>query len=521
MSEILSLIRSDITQKISRQLDRLACYYVHTETSRALQRQLASISQKRRENDDEQAVSVSVDDWTDCGDGPKKRRSFCDILSGKLSESPLDALPSQPTKTNYVNFIIIEGLEGLSLSNVAENYRQQVVKRRRKISAYFVEGKEGDHITSYGVIRQLFKSIIMDKMKTPFRDEFEQRKVLKGLLLKKKPKLSAAALERALFDVSRALDLNWSEEIDVDDSNQDEKGFDESFGSMRSLRSSEPASFQVETTIPLLDVLRALLQDTCTSIVIENGHYCDELSWFFLEMLHTVEDVNIAFFITMYPLSLSLVARNSVLSDSSIKNVFPMSNTELSTVNPQSFESIVENKDWCDYVSLKSFRLEDVNVLLCRILQVAKVDTSLLNAVFEISLANPIWCVELALFIKHRGVEQFGLQIDKNRNENPLAALITYRFDSLDSVHQAVVKYASVIGDTFTFDILFAIIPVESGLSAEAVTSILNELVKQGFINMSASNVFGFQHELVRDTLYAHWPPRYSPYNLATTYFSL
>lgn len=131
---------------------------------------------------------------------------------------------------------------------------------------------------------------------------------------------------------------------------------------------------------------------------------------------------------------------------------------------------------------------------------------------------------EIGLFIKSSGADQFLEKIKSSKDQNPLGALITFRFDTLQPLLQTVIKYASAIGDKFTSDLLGAIIPHHYELHAagssreEGLACLLEQLVRKGFIHSVATaaatasnkdvNTFVFQHELVRDTIYSQWPPR-------------
>jgi hypothetical protein len=305
------------------------------------------------------------------------------------------------------------------------------------------------------------------------------------------------------------LKLDWADELLVDASETKDAGvIDEEEG-------CEP---EVEERSSLLEVLRALLVDSCTCISIENAHYCDVLSWMFLEYMFGFENVSLGMFITLYPMTLSLLARNSVITDSSMKEIDPLTSGDFSNVEPLAYLRIVENTERTKFVSLKSLRREDADVLVRRVLGVESVKESLLDTIYKVSLANPIWCTELALFIKTRGVDQFLQRIGNNR-DNPLGSLITHRFDNLNTDQKTVLKYASVIGDKFDFVTLLEIIPMHMELGAkmqelrdDGLRMILDQLTQQGFLSaIPASTAQGqshmFQHELVRDTIYSQWPP--------------
>lgn len=513
---------------IKRQLEHLSTHYIHSTVSKTLQKEWSEIAMKSKEakvvektapasKEEERASEIREPSqkyfyqmsFRNSEKASTSSSKFLQLLSQPSKERNVRSLPSE-MRTFYRNCIMVEGCEGLSLQSTADLYKAELLKKKRRIRSYCIEAVEGDDIIPYGLVRKLFLFIVRDKFKTDFSSEFEQRRVLKDLLKKSLPKATHSEIEEDMRELEVVLELNWAEEIDIDEKMESENPANIN-------GAHEDGVLPIVERVPLLDVFRALLMDGCYSIVIENAHYCDELTWTMLEYLLNVENVNLVMFITLYPFSRLNISREGVITGSSRKSLNPLYDLT-DDCEPMSYRHLVENRTICDFISLKSMGKEDVSNLVCEVLGIKSIKDSLLDAIYEVSQANPIWCIEIASFINDRGTDDFLRRISNAKSQNPLKALITYRYDMLSPIQQTVLKYASVIGDKFSFQTLLAIIPVQydlllqfqrsDNLRADSLRLNLEGLCQLGFIHFNLqTNLYIFQHELVRDTIYQQWPP--------------
>ena len=506
---------------IKRQIEQLSMHYIHSDVSKALQKEWSEIAIKSKEAKVlhlSTSMAKKDDKQSEAREASRKFFNHTSFRFLERPETPSIFLPSKERASRsspdelipfYRNCIIVEGFEGLSLESTADAYKAEVQKKKRRIRSYFVEAIEGDDISPYGIIRKIFYIMVKDKLKTNFDSEFEQRRVLKDLLRKSSPKAVRAEVEQDLKELEVVLDLQWAEEIDIDDIASEKTPADD-------IAKSDGFT-TTEDRSPLLDIFRALLMGTCNALVVENAHYCDELTWTMFEYLLNIEGVNLAIFITLFPFSRFNLGRDGMAPNSFTKGPNPLFDFS-EDFEPVSYRTMVENRKVCDFVSLKSLSKDDVSNLVCEVLGIKTIKESLLDAIYEVSQANPIWCLEIATFINDRGTDDFLKRISNTKSQNPLKALITYRYDQLSPIQQTVLKYASVIGDKFSFRTLLSIIPVQydlllqfqrsENLRADSLLMNLEGLCQLGFIHFnSQTNLYIFQHELVRDTIYQQWPP--------------
>ena len=304
-----------------------------------------------------------------------------------------DDVVSTPVK-KFPHYIVIEGMEGLSLSKIAEAYKEQVLQRKRKIVAFFEVGMEEDKGKNFGVMARLLVSIIKHQCHTSFGDESEQRRVLMHLLSDTYPLASKGEIEHYISFFQDVLMLEWNSGTDddnitygVDREVEDEEDSEEAAGSL----SRDQLLLSMERS-PLVEVFMHLAHELCCAVVIENAHYCDELSWQLLDQLFRMNPPHLVFFITLYPLSDQGLSRNSVITSSSIHEVSEMTHSASTrnSIGTMAYQSIVFNHR-SQLISLSSLREEDVELLICKILNITSISSQLLQIICDVSLANPIW----------------------------------------------------------------------------------------------------------------------------------
>lgn len=150
----------------------------------------------------------------------------------------------------------------------------------------------------------------------------------------------------------------------------------------------------------------------------------------------------------------------------------------------------------------------EVRELLLHALNVDNISNDLVKLVAEVSSGNAFWCKEIANFIKERGVKELEKTTQQESPASALKVLILMRMEKLDVDQQVVLKHASIIGDEFSDRMLATLLPPR--LQPD-VNELLDSLAEEGFIFCLVEgdeSIFGFQNQLIRDTLYELMPPR-------------
>jgi class 3 adenylate cyclase len=129
------------------------------------------------------------------------------------------------------------------------------------------------------------------------------------------------------------------------------------------------------------------------------------------------------------------------------------------------------------------------------------ISSSVLDEVYRISEGNPFWCWKIVHFIKEMGSPEVFASMLKYNNDG----LVVCVLDKFTAVEQAVVRYASVIGEEFKSCVLEAVLPSSmKSMMNEALTA----LVREGLLYVIAPGSYSFQSSLIRKLSYSLIPPR-------------
>ncbi|RYH27847.1 hypothetical protein EON65_12990 [archaeon] len=288
-----------------------------------------------------------------------------------------------------------------------------------------------------------------------------------------------------------------------------------------------------------------MLKNSRTAIIIEDAHFCDELSWNELHLLLIGTNLNISVLLTMRSNSNAkgisaetggngfsdaspgpvgerrTGARKSVLISQS-EATQAVSTHQTSTREAESdtaskyglklqtsaaFLSILGHEH-STVVEMSSLNETEVKDILMQTLKVNKIDPDMVRLVLDVSSGNAFWCKAIASFIKERGVQALEKAAEDGSRINSLKQLILLRMEKLDVDQQLVLKHASIIGDEFSEKMLEAVLPRHIRPKLAESTELL---VEHGFvlcIQESPQLIFGFQNDLIRETVYELTPPR-------------
>jgi hypothetical protein len=159
-------------------------------------------------------------------------------------------------------------------------------------------------------------------------------------------------------------------------------------------------------------------------------------------------------------------------------------------------------------IEMSNLHENEVRDILLHKLKVDTISIDLVRLVLDVSSGNAFWCKTIASFIAERGVKALEKATEHENRINSLKQLILLRMEKLDVDIQLILKHASIIGDEFSERMLKAVLPDKLKTNLGESTELL---VEHGFLFCIAEYpqfIFGFQNNLIRQTVSELTPPR-------------
>ena len=162
--------------------------------------------------------------------------------------------------------------------------------------------------------------------------------------------------------------------------------------------------------------------------------------------------------------------------------------------------------------NIKNFRLKpltfsEIQNLMQRVLEIDQLPPQLHKYV-ECANGNPLFAVEIAIALKNSDIISI-----RNRKckvlraelslklPNSLEEIFASKLDKVDSSPQLVLKIASVVGMSFTVELLKEVYPIKQEI--DFLEEYLSLLVKLNFIDKLTPNNYRFKNKLTRDIIYS------------------
>eukprot|EP01038_Epipyxis_sp_PR26KG_P014054 gene14054-18852_t len=190
--------------------------------------------------------------------------------------------------------------------------------------------------------------------------------------------------------------------------------------------------------------------------------------------------------------------------NNSLRTSLGFSQSRLGFIQYDAYISILEHPK-TQIIVLDSLTKTDIKNLLYTVLGVDKVSKDLVTFVFNVTSGNPYWCNDMANFIK---------DYDMDYVENAMKECGSYilcRIERLAHENKQILKYASIIGSEFSFDMIFTVLKETLNINQSNLIDNLEELVLHGFLVILKEYpfiIYGFENPLVQSTLYELMPPR-------------
>jgi len=311
------------------------------------------------------------------------------------------------------------------------------------------------------------------------------------------------------------------------------------------------------------DLFASLVRNQKTVVIIENAQHCDELSWNELLLLIAGTSMDLSILMTLKSSTSTSQTENkriysfnnlnnaesfstldrsaskrriSVLRDAILLHKQPISSKQIdrttsrdlsldlttieiapdaSTTIPMpsnspalkgtmkyqstpSFQSIYRHERSV-VIDMSGLNRNEVEEVLLEKLNIDTISSEIIDLVLQVSSGNAYWCNVVADFIKERGVKELEDALEKK--ENVLRHLIILRMENLESDYQLVLKYASVVGEEFSEMMLLAVLPPHL---SQVLPDYLDTLAENGFVSCIEEFpelIYGFQNDLIRETL--------------------
>jgi hypothetical protein len=200
-------------------------------------------------------------------------------------------MSSQPFP--LMKYVVVHGKQGSGKTEVAKFFRK--LSLQHKVRCFYVRAVEEDVMLEYGVFRRLFYALIGSNV---VRTSSEEQHCILSLLKITYPQLTDKILMKTKFPVVKdILGLEW----DVEIANGSLVGVPEK----KMITISNPFSKQCyfmkyKSNTIMSELIRSLLMNIPSTIIIDDAHFCDTLTWREMSYL-TSADLPLVSLFTMRP----------------------------------------------------------------------------------------------------------------------------------------------------------------------------------------------------------------------------
>jgi class 3 adenylate cyclase len=438
-----------------------------------------------------------------------------------------------------VRILHIEGAPGSGKTECANRFVE--LSKARELRAIRVRCYKNEQNMGYCIFRKIIVALMGP---VNFTTEARQTEAVMTMLHYAFPNLELEEAVKKHFALLKlALNLKW---------NFSTEKF--TFPVLAKLR-----AFTLFGNRALSQIMSALFQVCCTTIVIEDAHFCDDLSW--KEITQSLTGLK-------SPLVVMLTFRQDAEANMNIRKVTTSGNdcktgesgtgtgdkkelynektsrmhssgaqphikrstffgggakvmSAVQSIPKYGFGSrkgqgrhlFFKSKYNCKSLVIPLLQYDDVHYIISSTLD-EDVPKFLAETVLEVSGGNAYWVKSISRFIKHTGIDHFTATMQDNSVDPNVTAASNMRkrlerhivchLEMFTSKVQSIAKYASLIGEEFNGDLLKAILP-ESVIDDESdLQSSLHTLSEEGIIFLIASKppVYAFHNEIIRNTLY-------------------
>ena len=159
-------------------------------------------------------------------------------------------------------------------------------------------------------------------------------------------------------------------------------------------------------------------------------------------------------------------------------------------------------------IILEKMTHDDVGKIIMNLVGVKEVPERFLHKLYEESRGNPFFVEEVVkslmdegIILRHGHIWDTGVDLSQIRIPNTIRDVITHRIARLDEDDKRVLRFASVIGDRYTFNVLREV----TGMREEDLLDSLDKLMEADILSEvsgSKEEEFVFGHKVTRSVVY-------------------
>lgn len=388
------------------------------------------------------------------------------------------------SKSPHVSFAIVIGAQGLGFYDIPLYITKYASRTHPGMQCYLISADSNDSRVQYSGISKLLRAAFGDDMQSKL-----QYQVTNTFCdLSSKEQLSRLIALRNILHLTEVGDEDTIAET-IETGNQPR-----GLRAIADIKFRRPNAFNI-----VLDIVKSLLRNNNSIIIIDNAHYIDESSWALLQSLIYLDRGAIFFYVVISPnTQVSLPAdRKFSLKPKDLENK--------GITECYLGRKIVALDAICDLQASKLFFVSsmtstEVRQALSDDLN-TYIDANFSKTVYEVTGGDPFWVNLISSFVKEKGFKNIAHLSRGEGADSLLREIVICRFDALTPEQQVLLKDASVIGYEFSSKILKEMSNYSDGAN-------MDTLIRDGFISCidRSATKYRFQNELMREIIYSLIP---------------
>jgi class 3 adenylate cyclase len=367
-----------------------------------------------------------------------------------------------------MKYVVVHGKQGTGKTEVAKYFRK--ISLQNKVRCFYIKAVDDDLSLEYGVFRRLFLTLIGSNA---FNTLHEEQRALISILKVTYPMVPNKVIIKWIFPVLKdVLGLHW--DLDVGANSGSLVGVPEQKSVMRSYQCYFT---KYRSNTVMSEIIRSLLMNIPSTIIIDDAHYCDTLTWRELSFL-TSADLPLVCLLTMRPPLIShgdiqqaMIARSSHTTPthtatnpnplvestphsamskygSMIRRFFRSENRIHPSQSPHKVAQEQEQEQTLRHVAgtqkyipqssaasvcrhlvtsnpngtlltLEQLTRSQVSNILCCVLSRTEVVSDLIEIILEVSAGNAYWVRAIADYVLQFGYESFMKSVGVTMTTTP------------------------------------------------------------------------------------------------------
>ena len=348
-------------------------------------------------------------------------------------------------------FCVVEAEPGMGRSSAVMTYL--TLARERGLRSFSFQATHGDESIPYGLFRKLFITIIGNEN---FKTEMQQKQTLNDLIQKC---VEPEYADMVLMQLKAMLGIVWSSDPPP--------------------KQNTLANPRIRDTSHIHAILSSILNEEPSCIVMDDVHYCDELSWNEIEILVKSSQL-VAYMLTIHARQWISYDRRSfeapkhqIHPGATFDSDFEM---KQQTIPTDAYMRLLQMQR-SRRMHLKALPFTTFESFLHAV--VPDVSFDIKNQIYQISSGIPFWITYIGRIILEYGSVEFLDFLSKSA-KNPLNSVIEFQLAQLSKDEMNIILLCSIIGDDFSVDMLIVLLTDQSDV--DNIQQYLKNLKEKGFL---------------------------------------